>query len=362
MGFQLASLITLLAVLAALPIIQLIAFGYLLNVAGCFANGSKFHDAVLGLEPAGRIGLAAIGLAVLSLPTQLLAHWQSVAVLIEPDLLAAHALALLTLALAALSLVYLLAAWSLGGRLNDYCWPASFLFRPSHFMRRTFCWSAWTSLPDRLWRFTASLNLWTYFWLGLRGLVGTLIWIAPALVIVLTLRHGWSDASRLLAIASLLVLGVILFYLPMLQANFAAEKRWSAMFDVRRVRRDFRRSPWAWLAAMSMTLVVFPVPLYLLKIEAVPQAVMWVPCWFFIACALPARIACGMALGRCRRRPEPSGRWSAVSRHSVRVLMPVVVAIYLGIVFASQYTSWDGLRTWIYQHALLIPVPFFSGI
>ena len=74
LGFQLASLVTLLAVLAALPIIQLIAFGYLLNVAGCFARGSKFHDAVAGLDQAGQIGMAAIVLAVLAMPTPLLTH------------------------------------------------------------------------------------------------------------------------------------------------------------------------------------------------------------------------------------------------------------------------------------------------
>jgi hypothetical protein len=44
------------------------------------------------------------------------------------------------------------------------------------------------------------------------------------------------------------------------------------------------------------------------------------------------------------------------------MLMPAVVGIYLLFVYVSQYTSWDGLLTWVQQHAILIPVPFLSGV
>ena len=37
-------------------------------------------------------------------------------------------------------------------------------------------------------------------------------------------------------------------------------------------------------------------------------------------------------------------------------MMIGVVAIYLLFVYFSQYTSWDGLATWVQQHAILIPV------
>ena len=46
----------------------------------------------------------------------------------------------------------------------------------------------------------------------------------------------------------------------------------------------------------------------------------------------------------------------------VRLVMPFVVAIYLLFVYVSQYTSWDGLLTWVQQHAILIPVPFLNGV
>ena len=56
------------------------------------------------------------------------------------------------------------------------------------------------------------------------------------------------------------------------------------------------------------------------------------------------------------------GTWARISRWLVRFLMLGVVAIYLLFVYVSQYTSWDGLLTWVQQHAILIPVPFVSGI
>jgi hypothetical protein len=46
----------------------------------------------------------------------------------------------------------------------------------------------------------------------------------------------------------------------------------------------------------------------------------------------------------------------------VRALMVPVVGVYVLFVYVSQYTSWDGLATWVQQHAILIPVPFLSGV
>ena len=109
---------------------------------------------------------------------------------------------------------------------------------------------------------------------------------------------------------------------------------------------------------MIVTLVLTPIPLYLLKIEATPREVVWLPCLVFVSFMLPARIATGAALRRARKRPEPSGFGAAFSRWCVRLLMPLVVSVYLVFLYVSQYTSWDGLQTWIQQHAILVPLPF----
>jgi len=355
--FCLVSLIVILAVLAAIPILQLIAFGYLLNVSGQLAKGSKLKDSLPHLQQAGQIGLAAIAIFLAALPTQALAHLESVANLINQGSEQATQMRILALATSILMTAYLLWAWNRGGRLANYLWP-----QPKRLFKEGWRWRTWRTVPDRLWEFSVNLQAPKYFWLGLRGAVGTLIWISPSFVIIAAFRNGETGLAGLVGFAALLLLGIGMLYLPMLQAHFAAENRFRALFAVRTIRRDFRRAPWAWFAAMVMCLLITPIPLYLLKIEATPREVMWAPCLIFVAFILPARMATGLALRRARRMPEPVGLWKKISRILIRILMPLVIGIYLLFVYVSQYTSWDGLLTWIQQHAILIPVPFLNGV
>lgn len=288
-SFCVASLIAILAVLSAIPLLQLIAFGYLLDVAGRLTRG---------------------------------------------------------------------------GRLRHYLWP-----QPKRFCKESWRWSTWKGLPDRLWDFTTAWEIPRLFWLGTRGAVGTLVWLIPGMVIIAANREGETGLAGLVGGLSLIAMGVALLYLPMLQANFAAEDRLSAMFEVRKIRQDFKCAPWAWLTAMLLGLVVLPVPLYLLKVEATPREVTWLPCVVFVAFILPARIAEGLALRRARKRIDehgnvliPQSRWATFSRFIARLMMLVVVGTYLVFLTISQFTSWDGLPTWVEQHAILFPRPFTGGV
>ncbi len=355
--FSFSSLIVLLALISAVPIIQLIAFGYLLNVAGNLAQGGELRGALPQLRQAGQIGLAAVAVMIAALPTQLLAHWESVAAVIDPGSISASSLRTLAIGTSLLAMIYLMWAWARGGRLIHYLRP-----EPVRFLRAGWRWRSWSKLPDRLWEFTASLELKRYFWLGLRGTIGTLVWLIPAFIIIAAFRNGETGLAGFVGFTALIALGVSLLYVPMLQVHFAAENRLGALFEVRQIRRDFRCAPWAWLLAMIVALILTPIPLYLLKIEATPREVMWLPCLVFVAFILPARIATGLAIRRARRKGEPSGLWAEFSRWIVRFTMPIIIAVYLTFVYVSQYTSWDGLATWFQQHAILIPVPFLDGV
>ncbi len=355
--FSFTALIVLLALVSAVPIIQLIAFGYLLNVAGTLARGGELRSSLPQLHQAGQIGLAAMVVMIAALPTRLLAHWESVATVIEPDSTSASNLRMLAVGSSLLAMVYLMWAWARGGLLVHYLSP-----QPIRFIREGWRWRTWKPLPDRLWQFIASLELKRYFWLGLRGMIGTLVWLIPAFVIIAAFRNGETGLAGLVGFTALLALGAGLLYVPMLQVHFAAENRIGALFEVRKIRSDFRSAPWAWFLAMVVALILTPIPLYLLKIEATPRQVMWLPCLVFVAFILPARIATGLAIRRARRNDPASGLWADCSRWIVRLTMPIVVAVYLAFVYISQYTSWDGLATWFQQHAILIPVPFLDGV
>jgi len=355
-GFDFASLVGLLAVCAAVPIVQLVTLGYLLSVAGRIASGSTVREALSGLRQAGKIGLAVVALFILSIPTQVLANWEAVSAIVEPGRPVTDWLRRGAIATSLLAMAYLSWAWIRGGRLVHYLWP-----QPLRFLRSGWRPSTWRDGPDRFWEFTSTLELPRLFWLGLRGALATLVWLAPAMVIILANRNGETGLAGLVGAIALMALGIVMMYLPMLQVNFATENRVRGMYRVRQARDDFRRAPWAWFAAMVIGLLFAPIPLYLLKIEAIPQEVVWLPCLVFVALMLPARIVQGLAIRRARSKPEiPKGKWAALSRWMVRLMMPAVVGIYLIFVYVSQYTSWNGLETWIQQHAILVPFPFLG--
>ena len=355
--FCLVSLIISLAVLAAIPVLQLITFGYLLDVAGRLTRGGKLTESLPSFRAAGKIGLAAVGLFVASLPTQLLTHLETVASDVNPGSDAAGLLRGGAIASSLIATMVLVWVWMRGGSVWNHLWP-----QPIRFCKEIFRLRTWNDAVDRLWGFTMSLELPRLFWLGLRGMLGTLVWLIPAGIVILANRRGETGLAGFIGVIAVGTLGIVLLYLPMLQAHFAAENRLAALFQWRTIRRDFRRAPWAWFAAMMVGLVLTPIPLYLLKIEATPREVVWAPCLVFVAFILPARIAAGLALRRARRRPEPSGGWAVCSRWTVRILMLAVVGTYLVFLTISQYTSWDGLETWIQQHAILVPVPFKVGV
>lgn len=361
--FSIVSLIVCLAFLAAIPIVQLVSFGYLLEVAGGLARGKKLRDSLPHLDSFRRIGIVIGAVVVGALPVQLLAHLESVAALINPGSNQSDQMRIFAIAAAGAAMVYLLWALARGGRLRDFVWP-----QPIGFLRRGWRPTTYRELPDRLWNFTHSLQIPKFFWLGLRGAIGTLIWLIPAMIVIAANRNGETGLAGLVGIIAAITLGIVLMYLPMLQAHFAAENRWRALFEVRRIRRLFCYAPWAWLGAMLLSLVLFPIPLYLLKIEALPREVTWLPTLVFVAFILPARLSAGLALRRAKRIAsdygdgvtKPSSWINFFSRWTVRTVMPVVVGVYLAFVTLSQYTSWDGLQTWVQQHAILIPIPFFG--
>ena len=145
--------------------------------------------------------------------------------------------------------------------------------------------------------------------------------------------------------------------LPFLQAHYAAERRFGAMFEWSRVRHLFRAAPIAFWFALLNTLLL-AVPLYLLKIEFIPREVMWLPSLVFVVFTYPARLISGWALGRARRHAQPRFflfRWTA------RAAAIPVVAIYALVVYLTQYTSWEGSWSLFSQHAFLTPVPFLGS-
>lgn len=350
---RLFCLVLLLGVLSVVPVLQLAVLGYFLDSSGRIARGGRFRDSLTLLPQAAGIGMAAAAVYLWTLPIQLLGYYAYAAELIQPGNPQAFRLRTGALVLVAIAFLHLSWAWARGGKLRHYLWPA-----PVTFATTVWRSSFWASVAESFWNFLNSLQLPRLLWIGLRGALGSLAWIIlPAIILIAATRQGQTGLAGLVGAIGMMMMGFVVMYLPMLQVQFATDNRIRSMFAWRRVRGVFRSAPIAFWLGTTATLLL-AVPLYLLKIEATPKEIVWLTSTIFVVFMLPAHLITGWAMKRAQAR-EPGKRWwHTAIRWSMRFLTIPIVIGYLFFVYLSQLTSWDGLATWIQQHAFLVPVPF----
>ncbi len=393
--FGLGSVIGSLAVLAAIPLVNMISLGYLLEASGRVARSGRVREGFIDLPKYARIGSLVAGTWIGLLLPRAFSALAADAWLIDPGSTSARLWRLAQLVVTAIVIGHILLAWYSGGRLRHFFWPllAPFqlgakvafggiigpILRPSitrlspklaedlYVERPLSAWFPpailWAGLMrgrmyvearDAVWEFVVALKLPQYFWLGLRGFAGALAWlIVPSLMMIFG-TSGQGGGSVLVGYAGTLAMAFVLLYLPFLQTRFAAENRLAAMFEWSEIRRLFRRAPIAWFVALLVTLA-FALPLYLLKIEPPPRELWWTLTIFFIVFIYPARLLTGWAVGRAMHRTQPRRQFSC---WLARVLAIPVILFYLLILFFTQYTSYLGPASLLEQHAFLLPAPF----
>ena len=341
-----ATLAVGLAVLAAIPILNFLSLGYLLESSARVARTGRLRDGFIGVRFAARLGAIVVLSFLGMLPGWIVADFARSAEIIDPGGKVAE-------------------AWQLGWLVLTVLTGLAFVFFATVGM---VVWLAirgvrggfYTAARDAVWDSFVSLRLLHYFWLGLRGFVAAVAWLALPITLLVVSRFGHSVGASLLGFIGAFLLVLILPYLPFLQLRLATTNRFRGAFEVLAVRRDYRRAPWAFTFAFVVTLLS-ALPLYLLKIQIVPREAAWLPALVFIMFIFPARLLTGWAMGRANRlaarRPTPRHwffRWTG------RLPLLPAAAFYVLIVFFTQYTSWNGVWDLYLQHAFLVPFPFFG--
>jgi hypothetical protein len=343
--FGAATLTLGLALLTAVPLGQVLALGYLLEVTGRVARTRRLRDGFIGVRTAARIGGVALGTGVLWLPLYGLATVAESARIIDPAGTGARVAETILLFAAGVYVLHVAGAIVQGGRLRHFLNPLSIPLLGLRLVRG----GLYAECRDRLWAAVSELRLPYYFGLGFRGYLGAFLWLFLPLALL-------SVGHRLPAFGVLggFLLGVVVLYLPLLQARFARDNRLRAYRQWLAVRRDFRRAPLAFAFAIWVQLLAAS-PLYLLKIEAIPRDLIFLEGFVFLAFTFPARLVMGWAYARAGKRREPRHfvfRW--LGRFAV---LPVAFA-YVLVVFSSQHIGWHGISSLYEQHAFLLPVPF----
>jgi hypothetical protein len=343
--FGVASLLLGLAVLSSVLVGQFLVLGYMLEACGRVARSGRLRDGLVGVRTAARLGGVALGCGLLWLPLYGMSIYAENAAIIDPGGAAARQWTLWLTVLAVLYAVHVAAACVRGGQFGYFLWP----FNVVWVVRRALRGGMYPEARDRLWDFAVGLRLPYYFWLGLRGFAGALLWLGfPALL----LSQGHN--APILGIAGAVLLGLVALYLPFLQARFARDNRLRAYRELRAVREDFCRAPIAFAVALSMLLAV-ALPLYLFKIEMIPKDLVFLEALVFLLFLYPAKLALGWAYSRAARREEPR-HW--VFRWLGRLLVWPAIIAYSFVVFTSQHTGWEGVLSLFNQHAFQLPVPF----
>ena len=346
--FGIVALMIGLAVLAAIPLVQFLTLGYLLEASGRVAKTGKLQSGLIGVRSAARLGGFVLGTWLMVLPLRLVSSMWTSAQLIDPDGTAATGWKITLIVLTVLMLIHIAMAWACGGRLRHFLVPFANPLRVAWYIWRG---GFWSQSRDGVWNFAKSLRLHYYFWLGFRGFLGAFLWLAVPITMLAVGRK-----VPLIGFLGALVLIWVLLLVPFLQLHFVVQNRFGAFLEVFEVRRHFRRAPIAFAFAFFITLL-FAVPLYLLKIEMIPREAAWLPTLVFIAFIFPARLLSGWAFGRSLRRQKPR---NFVFRWTARFTMLAVTLLYVVIVYFSQYAAWEGIWSLYEQHAFLLPVPFLG--
>lgn len=349
--FGTATLIVGLSILATIPVVQLLSLGYLLEVSGRVARSGRLRAGFVGVRRAARLGRIAVGAALLMIPLWIAASLRFSAQLIDPTSRAAHGWDLALWILSVLVLLQIVGACLRGARIRHFVWP-----RPIQSLRLALAKGAYAKARDAVWDFCAGLRLSYYFWLGLRGFVGAVVWLALPVSLLAAASRLRPGLGTLVGLIGGGLLALVLVHLPFLQARFAEQNRLRAMFELAALRRRFARAPVAFFIALALTLVL-SLPLYLLKIEIVPREAAWLPSLLFVISIFPARLLTGWAMARSHRR-EKARNW--FWRWTSRLAMLSLAAVYVLIVYFTQYLSWYGVWSLYEQHAFLVPVPFLG--
>ena len=355
--FGLASLLLLLAVIAAIPIVNFIALGYLLEAEGRVGRSGRLRDGfpLLGLAP--RLGTIALGIYLWLIPLRIITANAAAARIISPGSPHDVRLQMLKWVFGFVIVTHLCLALARGGSLGCFLRPIKNL---RWLIRRLRDGEYFETAGQHIREFVSGLRLKHHFVLGVRGFFAAFVWLfIPTLVYASVRDPGGAGALQMLFGGSLLVLAFA--WTPFLQARVAVENRFRSGLALGTVRDTFRYAPWAWLVAIVVTYVL-ALPLYLFKAFVLPRDALWPLTMIFIASIYPARLITGWAYHRALRRRAAGLKSWWVTRTFVRlVLMLPLLATYVLILYFTQFLGAHGKLTLYEHHVFLLPWPYLLG-
>ncbi len=399
--FGMVSVVLLLAVAANIPILQFLSFGYLLEVMGRMARRQRISDAMVGLRKASVLGSIVMGTWLSLLPIRLISNRWYESYLIDPDSNSTRFLAIVQFGLMIMLILHVAAALLCGGKLRYFLWPliAPFSlavwcarrianwkyirrllvlttdwfapglahdichatpivdwFLPLIFLRRVWQRNCYTQTRDQVWDFVVGLRLPYYFLFGLRGFIGSFLWLLLPTMLLAGATYTTGGLAISAGVLGVLVAIPIFAALPFLQAHYAVDGCWRRFWEIGAVFQNFGRAPLSHLFALLCTLVL-ALPLFFLKIEAIPTELLWTLSVAFLVFTWPAKTVTGWAYGRGQRSVQSSRWWL---KYPIAMTTLPISFLFVGILTLTRYVSWNGALSLFENHVFLLPAPFWQ--
>lgn len=354
LAFGTACLVFVLALVAAIPGLNILVLGYLVVPQRRVAETGRLRDGFPLMVLAPRLGVICFCTLLLMIPLRLLATRVSDAAVILGNNHAQVQGMLITLRILQWGIaVHVLLAIARGGRLSCFLRPIKNVL---WMLRRVFTPQGRSELETSITEILEVVQPVQHFWIGLKAFFGAVIW----LIIPTGLLVAYSAPGRTQPVFGLLsVLGVILLipvaaWLPLLQVHQAVTGRFRSIFNIRAARRVIRHAPIAW-ALTTILMYVMTFPLYLSKIVLLPADALLIITPVFIVLTYPARILVAWAYHRGTSRPD---RASFLIRWPVKLVMIPLLAAYAGFLFLTPFVSELGKAAPLENQAFLSPVPY----
>lgn len=395
--FGLTSLICLLAILVNVPVLQIAVLGYLLDSSAKIASGGSLGSGFIGLNTASKMGRWVLCTALSLVPLAIVGELWTNAHIIDPTSRQTAGLNTLHSALFLATAVHILSALSCGGQVRHFFWPLALAFAllrrtcrrffkviikvvrsiagkptpteasarnnmppeeglvPAIIWRKLRQRTLYTQSRDDTLEFLQRLQLPHFTWLGIKGFFGSAIWLLLPTVLLANANHPRQGFASLSILLGVLIAVPVFMVLPMLQIQFAVDRRLSSLFDVGRAWASMRRAPVAHLLALLLMLVL-ALPLFLLKIEKIPPELYWLLSVLFVVLGWPVRFVWGYVYHYAQLRPENASR---KIRWPIGTFASAIAVIFAFTFFLTRYISWNGTLSLFENHVFLLPSPFW---
>jgi len=352
--FGLLSLFAFLAFLAAVPIVNFLALGYMLEAQGRVVRTGLLRSGFPLLPLAPRLGGIAAGIWCWWWVVRLLADAASDAALISPGSRTAEAWRVAVQIVVILVSIHICLAIGRGGRLRYFFWPTP--LNGLWFWRRWNEGQYWQQAGDSVRSFLGALNIRYHFWLGLRGFIGAFAIVFFPTLVFSVLNDTSKPFQIILTLVGGAMLVVVLAWVPFLQAKFSAENRLMAMTSFKDVREQCRKAPIAFLLS-TIVLYALSLPLYLFKLFEVPQDMRWMLTPLFIVSIYPAKLLIGWSYSWAGSARKTKRAWLVV-RILCGLVRTALLAIYVFLLFFTPTVGAAGKAVLFQHHAILLPWPF----